>query len=121
MDAVKYLREHKRICDKYEDCDDCPMSETNNRYGIICGSLNEEHPEEAVAIVEKWSAENPIKTRQSEFLKLHPNAKINSSGALAVCPLHIDTGAVDICNLINLNNTCEKCRKKYWLAEVSDE
>ena len=118
MDAVKFLKEKKRMCDKYSDCTGCPASEKNTKFDIGCGSLEEQFPEEFVAIVEKWSAENPIKTRQSEFLKLHPNAKIDSSGVLAVCPLHIDTGAVDICNLINLNDDCEKCRKEYWLAEV---
>ena len=80
--------------------------------------MEEQFPEEFVAIVEKWSTEHPIKTRQSEFLKMFPNAKISSSGVLAVCPMHIDTEAIDTCNLINLNDSCEKCRKEYWLAEV---
>ena len=118
MDAVKYLKEYDRMCKSYgSTCKNCEIDKLRNGCEG-CSSIVHAHPEKVVAIVEKWSAENPIKTRQSEFLKLHPNAKINSSGVLSVCPLHIDTGAVDICNLINLNDSCEKCRKKYWLAEV---
>ena len=113
MDAVKYLRERKRICDKYEDCDGCPMSETNNRYGIICGSLNEEHPEEAVAIVEKWSKEHPAKTRQSAILNVFPNAKLLKNGAIVICPKVVETDrAFDCCR------NCDECRKNYWLADV---
>lgn len=116
MDAVMFVKEWARMCNSVRYCEKCNIKEKTALKS--CGKTVKESPERAVSIVEKWSAENPIKTRQSEFLKLHPNAKINSSGALAVCPLHIDTGAVDICNLIYLNDSCEKCCKEYWLAEV---
>ena len=119
MDAIEFMKEKKRMCKSYSECTEaCPLRKPMDENRLTCLGYCFAHPEEAVSIVEKWSTENPIKTRQSEFLKLHPNAKISSSGVLAVCPLHIDTGAVDICNLINLNDGCEKCRKEYWLAEV---
>lgn len=109
MDAVKYLKEKKRMCNSYNAmCDGCGFGKLPN-----CNNIEDNDPEKSVAIVEKWSAENPANTRQSEFLKLFPNAKINSSGVLAACPVHIDMNAVDACK-----NPCEKCRKEYWLSEV---
>ena len=74
------------------------------------------HPEEAVAIVEQWAKEHPAKTRQSEFLKHYPDARILAHGCLNVCPMNVcsDTG-------INCNaQPCIECKKAFWLAEVED-
>ena len=113
MDAIKFLKEKKRMCALSVGCLNCPISIQNNKSGEPCRDFEKNHPEDAVAIVEKWSAEHPANTRQSKFLKLFPNAKINSSGVLAACPVHIDMNAVDACK-----DPCEKCRKEYWLHEV---
>ena len=69
-------------------------------------------------IVEKWSAEHPIKTRQSEFLKMFPNAKL-VNGHINICPKAINdtvTNYIDCRNLL-----CSDCKEKYWLEEVKDE
>ena len=51
------------------------------------------------------------KTRQSEFLKIFPKARI-CNGVVDLCP---DTIAgTDICEYKN----CDSCRKDFWLAEV---
>lgn len=115
MDAVKFLKEKKRMCDKYANCDNCPMNPKNNKYGIGCSSLEREYPEKTVAIVEKWSAEHPVKTNQSEFLILHPNADIRE-GVLNLCPRRVDLNSVkmEACKRL----VCSECKKKYWLVEV---
>ena len=67
----------------------------------------------AVKFVEHWCTEHPIKTRQSEFLKHYPGARIDS-GCLNACPMDIfgDMG-------INCNKqTCYECKKEFWLTEV---
>ena len=116
MDAVKFLKEKKRMCGKYINCDDCPMNPENNKHGIGCSHLEEEYPEETVDIVEKWSAEHPVKTRQSKFLKAYPNADV-TEGVLFICPRRVDLNYLSekerreaMC--------CRECKKKYWLAEV---
>lgn len=114
MDAVKYLKERERMCEKSK-CFDCPFYEKNNHAGVNCRSLDRKYPEEAVAIVENWSAKHPIKTRQSEFLKVFPNASLNELGSLTICPMDADknqrcpekSGA-----------GCMDCRREYWLAEA---
>ena len=73
MDAVEYLKEKVRMCIEHR-CRNCPLGKAGDeQYYSTCRACEEEHPEEAVEVVKKWSAEHPKKTRQSEFLKMFPN------------------------------------------------
>lgn len=109
MDAVEYLKTLRRMYNA--ECREC---EYGKRSGFDpCMVWRNSHPEEAVSIAEKWAAEHPAKTRQSEFLKHYPDAQIDS-GCLNACPMDIfgDMG-------INCNKqTCYECKKKFWLMEV---
>ena len=69
----------------------------------------------AVKFVERWAAEHPIKTRQSEFLKLFPNAQTDS-GCLNACPMDVFGNTGIDCN----KQTCYECKKAFWLAEVEE-
>ena len=108
MEAVKFLKESKRLCASFEGCGTCPLYA---RSGCMIEPQIEEDEETIEAIVEKWSEEHPAKTRQSEFLKMFPNAKIEE-GCLLICPIHSDKN--EKCG----GGRCVDCRKKYWLAEV---
>lgn len=116
MDAVKFIREENRMCDNYRNfsdytCVDCLCHSGNNRTNETCSRFRKNHPEEYVDIVAKWSAEHPAKTRQSEFLKMFPNASIRDV-SLAICPSDVDK------NVSCYGKKCIDCRKEYWLAEV---
>lgn len=111
MDAVKFLKERKRMCDKY-CCESCPISIMNNGTYEGCDYLGKNHPEKCVEIVEKWSADHPVKTRQSEFLKMFPNAEIEN-GVAAACPKSLDKNVE--CEPLS---SCDECTRKYWLEEV---
>lgn len=114
MDAVKFLKEWKRMCDLSEDdCRNCSMGKKGNNG--ICINVMRYEPEEAVAIVEKWSTDHPAKTNQSEFLKLHPNADIRE-GILNLCPRRIDLDSVTEDECVDL--LCSNCKKQYWLSKV---
>ena len=68
----------------------------------------------AVKFVKQWAVAHPIKTRQSEFLKHYPDARILAHGCLNACPMDVfsDTG-------INCNaQPCFECKKAFWLAEA---
>nr|DAO00620.1 MAG TPA: hypothetical protein [Caudoviricetes sp.] len=54
--------------------------------------------------------EHPVKTRQSEFLKMYPNARIDD-GVIFLGPCAIDNSHK--CTL-----DCKKCCRDYWLAEI---
>ena len=69
----------------------------------------------AVKFVERWDAEHPVKTRQSEFLKLFPNAQTDS-GCLNACPMDVFGNTGIDCN----KQTCYECKNAFWLAEVED-
>ena len=64
MDAVEFLKEKERMCSKSGGCSKCPADYQNNGFCMDCEDLEDEKPEEFVTIVEMWSAEHPIKTRQ---------------------------------------------------------
>lgn len=109
MDAVEYVKQRERMCDYYVNCGDCPVG----KYGR-CASLNE--IPNLVPIVEQWAKEHPAKTRQSEFLKMFPNASVGYNGTLVICPSQADTKAVAGC--IRSERNCDKCKREFWLKEI---
>lgn len=113
MDAVEYLKTLCRMC--HCECLKCEFGKARSGFET-CPVWQRTHPEEAVAIMEQWAAEHPIKTRQSEFLKHYPGARILAPGCLNACPMNVfsDTG-------INCNEQpCFECKKAFWLAEVEE-
>lgn len=70
MDAVKFIEERNRMCKSFGNrCTGCPASND----GCAVGQESTLDAKEQAAIVEKWSAEHPRKTRQSVFLEHWPN------------------------------------------------
>lgn len=112
MDAVEYLKTLCRMCNC--ECLKCEFTKARREFET-CPVWQKNHPEEAVAIVEKWAKEHPVKTRQSEFLKLFPNAQTDS-GCLNACPMDVFGNTGIDCN----KRTCFECKKEFWLAEVED-
>lgn len=110
MDAIRFIRERNRMCHTFESCEGCPAFNSYNS-----NSWNEK----LVAIVEQWSKEHPRKTRQSEFLKQWPEASIDESGVLEVCPMELSATYRDgdgDCN--NTEKLCVDCRHEFWMREV---
>ena len=114
MDAVEFLKTLRRMCNC--ECCNCEFGKKSSVFET-CTVWRKNHPEEAVAIAEKWAKEHPAKTRQSEFLKHYPGARILvAMGCLNACPMNVfsDTG-------INCNaQPCFECKKAFWLAEVEE-
>ena len=83
MEALEFLKERKRLCNSYKNCDGCPFVK-----GLcaISDITSDEERKSVIATVEQWAKEHPRKTRQSVFLKQWPTAKIDESGCLNVCP-----------------------------------
>lgn len=127
MDAVEYLKTIKRMCELHkpicwgeDNHTPCELRIKANAKGMSCSDYTTTFSEEAVAIVEKWSKEHPRKTRQSEFLKMFPNALIFKE-ILTINPCVIDSSrfSIEECHAYDDNNAgCFACRKKYWLEEV---
>lgn len=115
MDAVEYVKALRRLCISQSGCNACQLI---GKSGCIASNMNKE-AEKAVQIVEQWAKDHPVKTRQSEFLKMFPNAPVNrSDGILCIDPCAIDCTQKD--NKKYCNMTCTACRKDYWNEEVSE-
>lgn len=118
MDAVEFLKMKKRMCESYVgSCRGCPIRDAKHEKCMSCEKYMREYPVETVAIVEKWLAEHPIKTRQSEFLKLFPDAKLDSNGISMIAPCHIEANLRDS-EMCGKMTSCPECRKAYWGEEV---
>lgn len=68
-----------------------------------------------VEAAEQWAKEHPVKTRQSEFLKLFPGADVcKTDGCLTLNPCNVYEKMRKVCN----GDKCSDCCRKFWLAEV---
>lgn len=103
MDAVKFIKERDRM---YEVERQAPS--------LIY--RHEKSAEEIVREVEEWSAAHPRKTRQSVFLEQYPQADIDNTGLLILCPKRIsaDIRVTADC----LRQGCTDCRREFWMQEV---
>lgn len=101
------------------DCFECHLSPESNGEHLTCSTFERLFPEKAVEIVENWSKKHPIKTRQSEFLKLYPNAMRNkgiNKDIIGICPLAVDTEFKHCKEYID----CVTCKEKYWLEDIGE-
>lgn len=112
MDAVEFLRERKRMCKSYKNCDGCPFVE-----GLcaISDIPSDEERKSVIATVEQWSKEHPRKTRQSVFLEQWPNCLLDGDCVIGLCPRNVDKNY--ICD-VNRSDGCPGCRRKFWMQEV---
>ena len=118
MDAVEYLKTLGRMCNV--ECTKCEFWKRRSSFES-CAAWQKNHPEETVAIAEKWAKEHPIKTRQSVFLEHYPEAELTQGGVITICPIAISSAYRDgkgRCKVAN--GTCTDCRRKFWLAEVEE-
>ena len=110
------LHDFSRMCKKRKDCKGCKLSVDVNELHIACFDLLANYPDKASEIILKWCKEHPIKTRQSELLKIFPNAKIALDGALSICPRFVNKDF----SCPTPERRCSDCFKEYWLAEVEE-
>lgn len=102
MDAVKFIEEHRRM-----------YKFTGKHSPTLAGGIP---AEDVVKEVEDWSAAHPRKTRQSVFLEQYPQADIDNTGLLILCPKRIsaDIRVTADC----LRQGCSDCRREFWMQEV---
>ena len=126
MDAVEYEKGRRRMCRtnilKKGSCEGCDAYSVLMRRCDFAVSAAESEDENIIrkniALVEQWVKDNPVKTRKSEMQKIFPDVRI-ASGAIYLCPSYfLPKEARD--EYCKKHETCEECRKDYWLTEVTD-
>lgn len=120
MDAVEFFKTVNRLCKNQKSCNGCPICKDGMCMVRRMAMLDDDSiksVDETVSKVEQWAKDNPVKTRQSEFLKLFPNAP-KSGRVLDICPqnLNIDYMPPKRCE----NISCGACKTDYWNEEVTD-
>lgn len=113
MDALKFVKEFKRMCHTYTEtmCKGCPREKC-----LKCEieELSDTGIKELINDVEKWSKEHPLRTRLQDFQKKYPNASMEPYGTPAICCIDLGYCKND-CALFKGN--CVDC----WNMPVEDE
>ena len=115
MDAVKFLKEKKRMCISSGDtsCHGCPIYA---ECGILtCAQFQDTLPNQTVKIVEKWVKEHPRETRKDDFFEKFPHAKKLSDGTPEVCAAKV--GYLRECPHPNVEDYCKEC----WNTALEEE
>lgn len=116
MDAVEFFKTADRLCKK--GCAKCPIRKKDIcmvRRMARLGDISVENIEEMVSKVEQWAKDHPVKTRQSEFLRMFPNADF-CQGVIDISPCSIEKEMKKCCG----DRECDECKRTYWLTEVTD-
>lgn len=108
--------EYARMCGETEECSFCPLNLRNNGTNFTCNMFIVTYPDKANEIILNWCKEHQIKTRQSEFLKMFPNARTDVDGVLSICPQFANKDF----SCQTSEKRCSDCCKEYWLAEVDE-
>lgn len=112
MDAVIYIRYMQRMCKSHISCNGCELKPGN---GKSC--MEGMDPQKCISVIEQWAAEHPVKTRQSEILKMLPGAAIGEmDGCLTSNPCNFYPKMREECS----GRICSDCRREFWLAEVEE-
>ena len=116
MDALDFFKARKRMCGAMK-CGSCKLYHMSGGCCIDPECEKIEACEEAIAIVEQWAKEHPIKTRQSEILKMFPGSDIDEmDGGLTLNPCIFYPKMREEC----AGRRCSDCRREFWSAEVDD-
>lgn len=124
MDAVEFFKTGNRLCKNQKSCNGCPICKEGMcmvRHMVMLDDTSVEsieEIEETVSKVEQWAKDHPVKTRQSEFLKMFPDSRFDGNGVLCIEPCCIELSRYRFSECSKKD--CENCRREYWLAEVTD-
>ena len=100
MDAVEYVKQCRK------------MIANDVQIRSVLGGWS---AEAVVEQVEQWAKEHPIKTRQSEFLKMFPETEMIND-YICICPSRVSKKHRDSDTSCSIG--CDKCKRDFWLKEI---
>ena len=117
---IKFFKKAQRLCQSHPECSECELYNAGCRLDMQ-PMKRSEVIEEIVNIVEKWSAEHPVKTRQDKLLEQYPDFRIGAQGVVNLFPCVVEPSRFvkdNITPCINTGMTCQECQWEYWMEEV---
>ena len=115
-DFRTFKKEKDRMCNFFENnVELCPLKTYYSKWSCLeCDEFCLVRIDFAIKTVQEWSDKHPIKTRQSEFLNLFPDARIRDDClVLNICPRELDKHFICKKSIF-----CVDCQKDYWLKVV---
>lgn len=115
MTALEFLKEWKRMCAFYRGkelhCGDCPIDKKRGCW--YCGKwiLEDAPAEEAIALIQKWSEEHPVKTMLQDLKEKYPKAVMKLNGIPKFCPCELgyeNENASVLCQ-VKFGSDCVAC------------
>lgn len=116
MKPQDFIHELNRMCTYYEGQCEENHCELDDIGCYINGDNKGEDFAKMYDTVAAWSDAHPERTRQSEFLKIFPNTKLDKDGVLLVFPCRVFQFE-DICKK---GHDCQNCRKEFWFKPVDE-
>ena len=84
--TVNFFKEKERLTNNCRiSCLECPLNLKYNGMDVGCSTLIRLHPEKAVEILQKWSDENPVKTRLDDFKEKYPDYQRDEDNYPTIC------------------------------------
>lgn len=112
MDALEFIKAIKQMLS---------AGASNSTVQKYISAYKKNDCEGMVKAAEQWAAEHPVKTRQSEFLKQWPEAKLKQNGVITICPLEVSAAYREKDGSCAIRSgSCAECKKAFWLAEVEE-
>ena len=112
MDAVEFLEKWGQMCDNITFCECCDLKKPPLEG---CKEYVQKNPREAIETVDRYIKEHIAKTRQSEFLKMFPDADLTNRGVINILPCKIEAKIKQYPVCVK---SCDECRYNYWFTEV---
>ena len=109
MEALKFFKERRRMCNYYSRCLECPRADEPN---CNIEEMSDEELENFVNTVEQWSKEHPQRTRLQDFREKYPDALMKQGNCPKTCAK--DLGYCKECPEVT---TCEEC----WNMPVGED
>lgn len=117
---IKFFKKAQRLCQSHLKCSECELYNAGCRLDMR-PIKRPEVTEEIVDIVEKWSTEHPVKTRQDKLLEHYPDFKIGTQGFVNLSPCFVEPSRFikdDTSPCINADMDCQECKREYWMEEI---
>lgn len=105
MDAVQFIKERNRMCEKYftQGCRGCPLENIMSCNYLY---LMKNKEKDIVSVVKNWSEEHPAKTVLQDLLEKYPKTILMDTTP-SFCPSALGYNVVE-CDP-NSDTNCEEC------------